>query len=75
MKMKLQIRKDDGVLCAVVHEVTDADSFGKACKDLWIKLRERSMENRTSIGDLIDSLDQWLLDRLNGAQVHITRID
>jgi len=75
MRVKLQLSKDGAALSDGIYDITDADSFGKACKELWIELRERSMQKRTSIGDLFDSLDQWLVDQLNGARLDITRAD
>jgi hypothetical protein len=71
MKVKLQIRKDGGSLYVGQHEITDANSFGKACADAWLKLRQDQFAKESSIGALMEHLDGNVLDQLNGAQISL----
>jgi hypothetical protein len=71
MKVKLRIHKDGAALCESTYEVSDAESFGKACADLWNRLHERTFARATSIGALFDQLN--VLDELAGAQIGISK--
>ncbi|HET7679772.1 MAG TPA: hypothetical protein VFK79_06510 [Xanthobacteraceae bacterium] len=71
MKAKLLITKDGQALYEGVHDIFDAESFGRACADAWTKLREEKIANASSIGALIESLDERLLDELRGAQISL----
>jgi hypothetical protein len=55
------------------YDVSDAESFGKACADLWTRLREDRLAKATSIGALYDQLNERLLDELHGAEISISR--
>jgi hypothetical protein len=73
MKVKLRIHKGKTVLYEGIHDVSDADSFGKACADVWNQLHERRLAQANSIGALFDALDQQLLDELHGAEIGLSR--
>jgi hypothetical protein len=53
--------------------VVDAESFGAACADAWAKLREQKFQRATSIGALYDTLDEHLIDVLQGAEISFAR--
>ena len=72
MKIKLRILKHGKALYEGVHEVSDADSFGRACASAWTHLREEKIAKATSIGALIESLDERLLDELQGTQISLS---
>ncbi|WP_454625875.1 hypothetical protein [Bradyrhizobium cenepequi] len=74
MKAELQIIKNGVVLHSGVYEIDDADGFGKACSSLWSALRERQLNNETSIGALMDHLYRSVLDQLVGAQIRVTAV-
>jgi len=71
MKVKLRIQKDGAALYEGTYDVSDADSFGKACADLWNQLHQRTFARATSIGALFDQLN--VLDELHGAQIGISK--
>ena len=73
MKVKLKIHKGTTILQQSTYDISDADSFGKACADLWIRLRDDKLTHATSIGALYDQLNEQLLDELYGAQISISR--
>jgi len=74
MKLKLRITSGNTFLYTGAYDVVDADSFGSACADAWSKLRQMQLEKETSIGALMENLDDMVLDRLNGAQIHVERV-
>lgn len=73
MKTKLRISKNGSALYDGTYDIRDADSFGRACADAWIQLRERRLESATSIGALYDALDEQLLDELYGAEISLSK--
>jgi hypothetical protein len=73
MKMRLAIRRGEATLYDGVHDVSDADSFGRAFTQAWNHLQEKDFEKATSVGALFDSMEERLLDRLLGADIRLTR--
>lgn len=71
MKVRLQIHKDKTLLYEGIHEILDAQSFGTACSDAWLKLRERRLGQATSVGALMEILNQNVLEDLTGAEMRI----
>jgi hypothetical protein len=71
MKTRLRIRKAGASLVDAVYDINDAESFGRACADAWMKLRERRLGRATSIGELMERLDQNILDDLRGAELSL----
>ena len=72
-KVTLRITKDGAALHTGRYEIVDADSFGKACADAWGTLRQAQLDRETSIGALMEHLDNNVLDQLNGAQINLAR--
>lgn len=73
MTVKLQITKDGTSLFTGAYDISDADSFGRAFADAWAKLRQKQFDQETSIGALMDHLDNDVLDQLNGAQISLQK--
>jgi hypothetical protein len=73
MKVELRIHKGEAVLYEGIYDVSDADSFGRACADAWKQLHERRLAQASSIGALFDELDQQLLDELDGAEIGLSK--
>ena len=73
MKVRLRVHKEGNTLYEGIHDVSDADSFGKACANAWTQLRERRLARATSIGALFDALDEQLLDELYGARIDFSK--
>lgn len=72
MKVTLQIVKHGNALYGGIYEVSDAESFGRACAHAWTQLREEKIAKASSIGALFESLDERLLDELQGAQISLS---
>lgn len=73
MKIKLHITKDGTSLYSGVYDVVDADSFGKACTDAWSKLEQERLDRESSIGALMEHLEDDALDQLIGAHLVIEK--
>jgi hypothetical protein len=69
MRVKLRIKKDGAAWFEGVYDVVDAASFGETCADAWAQLREHKLQTATSIGALYGTLDEHLLDELQGAEI------
>jgi hypothetical protein len=64
MKVKLWVHKNGATLHEEVYDISDADSFGRACAQVRTRLRERRLAQASSIGALFDALDERLLDEI-----------
>ncbi len=69
MRVKLRIKKNGKPWHEGVYDIVDAASFGDACANAWTKLREQKLQSATSIGALYDTLDEHLIDELEGAEL------
>jgi len=74
MKVKLELIKRGHSLSEGTYEIDDNASFGAACADVWVKVREQCAARATSIGALMDSMHESVLDELNGAEIRLKRI-
>ncbi len=74
MKVKLELTKAGKRLHQAIYDVDDTDSFGAAWKDVWVKARERSMAKPSSIGALMDAMQETVIDELNGAELKLTKL-
>ena len=73
MKVRLKIEKDHAVLYEHAYDISDAETFGKACSHAWTQLREQRLARATSIGALYEELDDRLLDELHGARFSLVK--
>jgi hypothetical protein len=74
MKVKLELIKSGQRLSEGTYEIDDSASFGAACADVWVKVREQCAAKATSIGALMDSMHESVLDELNGAEITLKKI-
>jgi hypothetical protein len=74
MRVKLEITKAGKKLHEGVYEIDDKASFGKACADVWARVREQCDAKATSIGALMDSMHESVIDELNGAEIRLKRL-
>jgi hypothetical protein len=74
MKVKLELMKRGHSLSEGIYEIDDNASFGAACADVWVKVREQCAARATSIGALMDAMHESVLDELNGAEIRLKRI-
>jgi hypothetical protein len=71
MKVKLRIKKKGSLVYEDVHEIVDQDSFAAAFGKVWQGLRQKRLEATTSVGELMDILNDEVLDQLQGAEISI----
>ena len=74
MKVELRITKNGTSIYAGAYDVADAESFGKACADAWSKLRQEQLREESSIGALLEHIDDSVLDQLNGAHISLEKV-
>ena len=74
MKVKLELIKRGRSLTEGTYEIDDNASFGAACADVWVKVREQCAARATSIGALMDAMHESVLDELNGAEIRLKQI-
>jgi hypothetical protein len=74
MKLKLSIGKEGAVLYDGVHEVFDAETFGRAFASVWTQMQDRRLQRTTSIGALMEVLNEDLVGELNGAQIGLEKL-
>ena len=73
MKVTLQVLKHGTTMHEGTYDVSDAESFGRACAHLWTQLRERKLAKASSVGALFDALDDQLLEELYGAEISLSK--
>ena len=74
MKVRLEVTKEGKRLHQGVYEIDDNASFGAAFADVWIKTRELCAAEATSIGALMDTMHESVIDKLNGAEIIMQRV-
>ena len=75
MKIKLVIKNKKGIaLYQGVHEITDAESFGRAFADVWAQLQDRRLQKTTSIGALMEALNEDVIEELDGAEMGLKKV-
>lgn len=73
MKVKLSIEREETVLFEDRYEIVDAESFGKACSQAWMQMREKRAAEATSVGALFEELDSALLQELLDARMKLSK--
>ena len=74
MKVKLSICKKGATLYEGVHEITDAEGFGRAFAGVWAQLPNRRLQKTTSIGALMEILNEDVVEELSGAQIGFEKL-
>ncbi|MGO9401394.1 MAG: hypothetical protein ACLP19_26660 [Xanthobacteraceae bacterium] len=74
MKVKLEVTKAGRPLHEGTYEIDDNESFGAACADVWVKIRGACAARATSIGALMDTMHESVLDELNGAEIKLKKL-
>ncbi len=74
MKIRLQVAKDGTSLYAGAYEVEDAQSFGEACSDAWQQMQQAQLNRETSIGAVMEHVNDSVLDQLDGSTITIARV-
>ncbi|HEX5999516.1 MAG TPA: hypothetical protein VFZ16_08980 [Hyphomicrobiaceae bacterium] len=74
MKVKLSIRKKGATLYEGVHDITDARDFGRAFADVWAQLQDRRLQKTTSIGALMEILNEDVVEELNSAEIGFQKL-
>jgi hypothetical protein len=74
MKINLQLRKGNVLLYEGVHDVTDADSFGRAFAQVWTSVHDDRLCQTTSIGQLMELVPDETIAEINGAELILTKL-
>lgn len=74
MKVRLEVTKAGKRLHQGVYEIDDSAGFGAAWADVWVKVREQCAAKATSIGALMDSMHESVIDELSGAEIKLQKI-
>jgi hypothetical protein len=73
MNVRLRIQRGGAALYDGIHDVADAESFGRECAHAWTHLQDQKLAKATSVGALYNALEEFLLDDLEGAQISLSR--
>jgi len=74
MKVRLEVTKAGKRLHQGIYEIDDNASFGTAFARVWITTRELCAAEATSIGALMDTMHESVIDALNGAEITLQKI-
>ena len=75
MKLKLAVTRGKVSICQGIYDVSDAESFGAACSNLWEKMDQRKVAAAKNIGALYDSLEDSKADELRGLRIELEPLD
>ena len=73
MQVRLTFSKNGASLYSAANDVSDAESFGRACADAWETVKQGQMAKETSIGAVMEHLHDDVVDQLNGATLRLER--
>ena len=54
------------------YDIEDAQRFGKACSDAWQQLQPAKLDRETSVGAVMEHINDSVLDQLDGSSITIT---
>jgi hypothetical protein len=74
MRVMLELVKGGQRLHQGTYEIDDNATFGTACADVWVKVREQCAAKATSIGALMDTMHDSVIDELNGAEIRLSKL-
>ena len=75
MKAQLRITKNGAELYSGVHNIKDSESFGSACADAWQQLQRAQVNRETSIGAVLEHVNDSVVDQLDGASISVTKMN
>jgi hypothetical protein len=74
MKIKLEFRKNGTDLYHGVHEIECAEDFGRAFAVAWQELHRVQLGRESSVGALMEHMNENVLERLDGANITVTMV-
>jgi hypothetical protein len=75
MKVRLIIRARNGIaLYEGAHEIVDAESFGGAFADVWARVHDRQLQKSSSIGALMEEINEGVLEDLDSAIIDFQKV-
>ncbi|MGA7390442.1 MAG: hypothetical protein WBW99_21290 [Pseudolabrys sp.] len=74
MKAQLRITKNGAELYSGVHNIKDSESFGSACAEAWQQVQRTQLNRETSIGAVLEHVNDSIVDRLDGASISVTKV-
>jgi hypothetical protein len=67
----MQVRRGGISLHEGTYDISDAESFGAACRDIWLQMRERRLAAASGIGSLMERQEESVLQDLVGSDITI----
>jgi hypothetical protein len=74
LRVKLIVRKEGTALYENIHEIVDAESFGRAFTRVWTQLQNEKLQETTSIGELMEVMNNDLIETLDGTEIQFEMI-
>lgn len=74
MKVRFEVTKAGRRLHEGTYEIDDNASFGTACAEVWGDVRKQCMAKATSIGALMETMNESVIDELDGAEFKLKRL-
>jgi hypothetical protein len=75
MTVQLRLRKNGKPIYEGLHDIRDAESFGAAFAAAWLAVQAQRLMATTSVGQLMEEINDDVLDDLNGAQIALVKIE
>lgn len=74
MRMKLELEKDGTRLFEAIYDIADAESFGLACSELWMRLERSTLEKAANVGEFMELAGESTGRALDGAELRFIRV-
>lgn len=75
MKLKLLVSRNGNSIYSGIYTVSDAESFGVACSDLWEKLTVQKIAAAPNVGALYDALGDSMAADLKDLRIQLVPLD
>jgi len=75
MRLNLLVTRNGSAVSSGVYTVSDAESFGAACSDLWEKLTAQKIEAAPNVGALYDALEDSMAADLKDLRIQLVPLD
>jgi len=73
MRILLELRKGDAVIYRGIHDISDAESFGRAMSQVWVSVNEAKLARASNVGQVMEFAGEEIVDEIGGATLILSR--
>lgn len=73
MKMRLELTKNGTSMVDEAFDVADAESFARACSEVWMHFEKRCLDSTANVGEFMDRAGESVARELDGAELRFVK--